>query len=835
MSTQSTVDWALGALDRLLNGDIFEREKFVRGQLMVEEQTDFHRSKEKGSNALFHALVIDGNIEADNLEKNKMLLKVRDPVGACVVHIAYLYQIYPVGRMLVQAYPEECLESYGIPDDFDFEYDDEEYLPYTGENILHMAIVAQNIEEAKFLLEFYSGSANIEKSSKPPPKNGLQRLLDSCTTGHFFQPAKDKKFGVYFGEKPLLFAVCTNNESLLNLLLNYTTVFALLTTVDGHGNNALHMCVLKNLPEMYKLICEKINEIESNTLDELLKDFNGGESLPYKFYKDEDELRGLRGKEGKELLPLLEESYNEDSHSPLSLAATEGVVSMFKFMLARRTTRLWTYGPVSRYQLDLHGLDIPGDVKANESSPTILSSFKKPDGKSVGLPSVLTALDRLITKPCCRTSAPVKKGAIEYICASNRLDIISEVAEVRHVIDTKWARVGYPLFKQRAMFYFSVTVLLTLLVCLFQYQSEYSSRGWITWSIFPICMLLLAYKFFCELPDMLTDGLAYWGIGKSTIRGAAQLDNVCSSIEFLCFGTACFLKALQFFKVTSLETTDVAVRILICITVLTSYMYLYFFLLGFPRTGVFIIMVSQILTGDMPVFLSFFFIVLFGFGAVFALLTVDVHVIGTVGFGIKHYLTYIWYLFLYVMAQGNTDMTQEGVFYPIPAYTVSPAFYQIMIVIFMLAVMFLMLSLLIAMLTTTYEGLLQKSNIFLYREKYNIMCSFEKGFSEKELQIMRKQYSSLKKVGETSRFFFELEQTSDSWTNQERKQVVLLIVDPQIDFHPGGSLAVQGANEDSERIAAFIRKNVNAIQDIYVTLDSHHVRIMLILKSMLTK
>ena len=137
--------------------------------------------------------------------------------------------------------------------------------------------------------------------------------------------------------------------------------------------------------------------------------------------------------------------------------------------------------------------------------------------------------------------------------------------------------------------------------------------------------------------------------------------------------------------------------------------------------------------------------------------------------------------------------------------------------------MFLMLSLLIAMLTTTYEGLLQKSAIFLYREKYNIMCSFEKGFSEKELQLMRTQYSTLKKVGNTSRFCFELEQTSDSWTNQERKQIVLLIVDPQIDFHPGGSLAVQGANEDSERISAFIRENVNEIQDIFVTLDSHHV------------
>lgn len=61
---------------------------------------------------------------------------------------------------------------------------------------------------------------------------------------------------------------------------------------------------------------------------------------------------------------------------------------------------------------------------------------------------------------------------------------------------------------------------------------------------------------------------------------------------------------------------------------------------------------------------------------------------------------------------------------------------------------------------------------------------------------------------------------------------ILVIIDPQIDFHPEGgtgkyfhptgSLAVPGANEDSQRIAAFIREHTNDIDDIYVTLDSHH-------------
>ena len=50
----------------------------------------------------------------------------------------------------------------------------------------------------------------------------------------------------------------------------------------------------------------------------------------------------------------------------------------------------------------------------------------------------------------------------------------------------------------------------------------------------------------------------------------------------------------------------------------------------------------------------------------------------------------------------------------------------------------------------------------------------------------------------------------------------LFIIDPQIDFHPGGSLGVPGAHEDSAKIAAFIRDNADKIDQIIVSLDSHH-------------
>jgi len=56
----------------------------------------------------------------------------------------------------------------------------------------------------------------------------------------------------------------------------------------------------------------------------------------------------------------------------------------------------------------------------------------------------------------------------------------------------------------------------------------------------------------------------------------------------------------------------------------------------------------------------------------------------------------------------------------------------------------------------------------------------------------------------------------------ETSRVAILIIDPQNDFHGGGSLAVTGADEDALRIAQMIKYNQDDIADIYITLDCHH-------------
>ena len=50
----------------------------------------------------------------------------------------------------------------------------------------------------------------------------------------------------------------------------------------------------------------------------------------------------------------------------------------------------------------------------------------------------------------------------------------------------------------------------------------------------------------------------------------------------------------------------------------------------------------------------------------------------------------------------------------------------------------------------------------------------------------------------------------------------MLILDPQVDFHRGGSCAIKDADISSESVSNFISFNKDGIEEIYVGLDSHH-------------
>ena len=56
------------------------------------------------------------------------------------------------------------------------------------------------------------------------------------------------------------------------------------------------------------------------------------------------------------------------------------------------------------------------------------------------------------------------------------------------------------------------------------------------------------------------------------------------------------------------------------------------------------------------------------------------------------------------------------------------------------------------------------------------------------------------------------------------KRIELLVIDPQVDFcDPArGALYVPGAEHDMARLAAMVRRLKGKLDDVHVTLDSHH-------------
>ncbi len=55
-----------------------------------------------------------------------------------------------------------------------------------------------------------------------------------------------------------------------------------------------------------------------------------------------------------------------------------------------------------------------------------------------------------------------------------------------------------------------------------------------------------------------------------------------------------------------------------------------------------------------------------------------------------------------------------------------------------------------------------------------------------------------------------------------KQKTCLLVIDPQIDFMEGGNLAVGGATADMQRLAKMVKSNIEDIDDIHITLDSHY-------------
>jgi|MDSY01.1.fsa_nt_gb hypothetical protein len=249
-----------------------------------EEQTQ--QLAEEGSiwKAVLNA---DGAAIMQILKRNPSVLRQRDPVGATPLLLLALFK------------SKKHIELAKRVIHFDKKGDRlcDKYTsgPYEGENILHIAIVNENLDFARWLLQ----------------KN--KSLLVDQTVGSFFTSGGPCPWGGF----PLSFAAATNQPEMIDLLLeNGADLFA----EDADGMTALNIAVRSDMPDMYN----KLADLADSTYT--------------KCGIEEDQMKTLR-------------------RSCLQTSVLSNKPGMFELLLDRSKITMWTYGPVASCLYPLSHLD----------------------------------------------------------------------------------------------------------------------------------------------------------------------------------------------------------------------------------------------------------------------------------------------------------------------------------------------------------------------------------------------------------------------------------------------------------------------------------------------
>jgi hypothetical protein len=328
------------------------------------------------------------------------------PVGDSPIHDCFLLGLMDIGKKLIEKYyssPELLSVSYKNDlDPWRKELDRQKSTSqlcqtgedglYTGETVLHIAIVQANSEMVQYLLE-----QGIEISSRATgvffqPKY-LRPLSVELTTWQTFKAwiigidLKREKFaavlkrenkdsGTYFGEYPLSFAASIGNVEICNLLYYYKQL-RIQSCMDFESK--------KTVKDVCKMPKSEKKEFDMSILGKsrswlergqsiarmnphLSKDFQwesdqGSEKqLMWEFVNATDNLGNtalhlavwhrrkdtidwiLSKREGRHGLNVL----NHDAFTPLTLAARRGHVDIFHHILYKNMSKTgWVYGKVS--------------------------------------------------------------------------------------------------------------------------------------------------------------------------------------------------------------------------------------------------------------------------------------------------------------------------------------------------------------------------------------------------------------------------------------------------------------------------------------------------------
>eukprot|EP00667_Euglena_gracilis_P003822 EG_transcript_3837 len=626
------------------------KKRRLKGARIVDDDALQQKEHEEGIFGAIHAgdLAAVLRLVADDPSK----LDERDPVGAAPVHVAFLYGQYEIGQELVSRYVAPVDQAL-------LEYD--ESGSYGGENVLHIVIVNQNLAMAEWLLE------------------RMPELLNSEATGEFFKPCDD----AYFGGYPLLFAVATNQEDMLDAILATATLkrseacVTLRNSIflqDRFDNTALHLAVIHDLPDMYDYVL-RIAEAEETYLEH---------EVPFRNWANKDQL------------------------TPLSLAAALGKEEMFRHLLSKHTKAAWKYGPVVCQMIPLLGLEQPAMTRDDE-------------GKLRRGPEIL-AMDCVCAGPYAALSNCIELvgSKVPQDVEQGRLAIVS-IPAVRQLLETKWELFGRRIFLRKLAMVMATQILWTVAMVLPHHWRldegnlwAYPAENGVAIACESLVLLLTFWRLINEGQEMVARGVGYF----TRANGAAAMDNGLGLAFYVSYTLMWVLRLCK-----QPEAEDVFASL----AALVGWGYMFFFLLGFRSTGPFIIMIQEMVVFDMRRFGSVYAAVLLAFTSALYLVRYS-----TAPDVVTFFATMKEILLLGLVGEFDFDAWNDGT---------NAWLLTVLVIVYIIFVNIMLINLLIAMMGNTYDAINETAELRWYIERANIMSSFEGELSLEEMQARRSKYA----------------------------------------------------------------------------------------------
>ena len=165
---------------------------------------------------------------------------------------------------------------------------------------------------------------------------------------------------------------------------------------------------------------------------------------------------------------------------------------------------------------------------------------------------------------------------------------------------------------------------------------------------------------------------------------------------------------------------DLRIQFPLIIRVFVAWVRIYFFLMGFDSTGPFVITIYRIVSKDVPYFLYFYLVVLAAFACALTSLINDGD--PTVSMGFWDIMVTFWVLMKFTVNWGQYNFGVDEAY----VSDKNVELFDFIQTFFFFIVNILMLNLLIARMSNTYNSLFETSETLLISEKWNIMRDFGK-------------------------------------------------------------------------------------------------------------